>query len=248
MSQKSYLRAIVHWFIGHLTNHRKTNVVVKMLKDEYPKPEAVAGLKREYKLLESLKIEGIIKVFSLEKFSNGPAIIMEDFGALSLSKILEERNLSLKEFLSLGIKLTDILGDIHQHNIIHKDINPSNILWNSETGQLKVIDFEISTVLPREIATTQNPNVIEGTLAYISPERTGRMNRMIDYRTDLYSLGVTFYEMLTGQLPFPSNNAMELIHCHIAKDPVPPYKLKSASYAQRKDKYRSSFKYQEGII
>lgn len=207
---------------------RKTYVVVKMLKDEYPKPEVIAGLKREYKLLESLKIEGIIKVFSLQKCSNGPAIIMEDFCALSLSKILEKRNLSLKEFLSLGIKLTDILGDIHQHNIIHKDINPSNILWNSETDQLKVIDFEISTVLPREIATSQNPNVIEGTLAYISPERTGRMNRMIDYRTDLYSLGVTFYEMLTGQLPFPSNNAMELIHCHIAKDPVPPYKLKSA--------------------
>jgi predicted ATPase/signal transduction histidine kinase len=213
---------------------RKIPVVVKMLKDEYPKPEAVAGLEREYKLLENLKLEGVIEVFSLQKCNNGLAIIMEDFGASSLSKILEERNLSLKEFLSIGIKLTEILGDIHQLGIIHKDINPSNILWNSETDKLKVIDFEISTVLPREIATTQNPNVIEGTLAYISPERTGRMNRMIDYRTDLYSLGVTLYEMLTGQQPFPSNNAMELIHCHIAKDPIPPYKLNSAVLREEK--------------
>jgi predicted ATPase/signal transduction histidine kinase len=206
---------------------RKSTVIVKMLKDEHPKPGAIAAMEREYKLLESLNIDGIIKVFSQERCSNGPAIIMEDFGASSLSNILEERRLSINEFLCLGIRLTEILGEIHQHNIIHKDINPSNILWNPETGQLKVIDFEISTVLQREIATTQNPNVIEGTLAYISPERTGRMNRMIDYRTDFYSLGVTFYQMLTGQLPFPGNNAMELIHSHIAKDPIPPYKVKS---------------------
>lgn len=206
-------------------DHRDGTVVVKMLKGEYPSPESIASLLWEYKILKDLNLEGVIKVYGLEKSNNRPALIMEDFGALSLDKILEQRNLSLEEFLKLAIKLSTILGEIHKNNIIHKDINPSNILWNTEKDKLKVIDFEISAVLPREVATTQNPNILEGTLAYISPERTGRMNRLVDYRTDLYSLGVTFYEMLTRQLPFWSNNALELIHCHIAKDPVSPHKL-----------------------
>ena len=106
------------------------------------------------------------------------------------------------------------------------DLNPSNIILNQNTGKLKLIDFGISTTLSREISTFRNPNVLEGTLAYISPEQTGRMNRAIDYRTDFYSLGVTFYELLTGQLPFPSNDVLELVHCHIAKQPTPPQELK----------------------
>ncbi|MEG5140403.1 AAA family ATPase, partial [Microcoleus sp. A6-D4] len=101
--------------------------------------------------------------------------------------------------------------------IIHKDIKPANILINPETKQVKLIDFSIASLLPRETQTLVNPNVLEGTLAYISPEQTGRMNRGIDYRTDFYSLGVTFYELLTGVLPFPSNEPMELVHCHLAK-------------------------------
>ncbi|HAI69244.1 MAG TPA: serine/threonine protein kinase, partial [Gammaproteobacteria bacterium] len=116
---------------------------------------------------------------------------------------------------------------LHQRYLIHKDINPSNIILNTTTKQLKLIDFGISTVLSRENTTFSNPNLLEGTLAYLSPEQTGRMNRAIDYRTDFYSLGVTFYELLTGQLPFPMSDALEVVHCHIAKQPVPPHSLKS---------------------
>lgn len=205
---------------------RSTPVILKILKGEFPKPSSIARFKREFEILRDLNIDGVVKVFSLEKHSKKYAIIMEDFGADSLEKILKERKLYLTKFLELAIKISGILGEIHQHNIIHKDINPSNIIWNPETNQLKIIDFGISTVIPREIAAAQSPDVLEGTLAYISPEKTGRMNRIMDYRTDLYSLGVTLYEMFTGQLPFPLSNAMELIHCHIAKDPVPPDKIR----------------------
>ena len=136
-------------------------------------------------------------------------------------------NFSLPEFLNIAIKITEILGHIHSSNIIHKDINPSNIVFNPETGILKIIDFGISTQLSRENPTLKNPNVLEGTLAYMSPEQTGRMNRSLDYRTDFYSLGVTFYELLTGKLPFESTDALALVHCHLAKVPVSPREINS---------------------
>jgi predicted ATPase/GAF domain-containing protein len=125
----------------------------------------------------------------------------------------------------MAANVTAILGEIHAGNIIHKDINPSNIILHPETGQVKIIDFGLSTVLTRESTTLKSPNVLEGTLAYMSPEQTGRMNRSLDYRTDFYSLGATFYELLTHQLPFESTDALELVHYHIAKQPTPPHQI-----------------------
>jgi predicted ATPase/serine phosphatase RsbU (regulator of sigma subunit)/tRNA A-37 threonylcarbamoyl transferase component Bud32 len=132
-----------------------------------------------------------------------------------------EQSFALNSFIPLAIQITEALGNIHAANIIHKDINPANIVWNQETNQLKIIDFGIASRLPRENPVLKNPEQLEGTLAYISPEQTGRMNRSLDYRTDLYSLGVTFYELLTGKLPYESTDALELVHCHIAKTPKP---------------------------
>jgi predicted ATPase/signal transduction histidine kinase/tRNA A-37 threonylcarbamoyl transferase component Bud32 len=203
-------------------------VIIKVLKGEYPDPERIVRFKREFEILKGLTLEGTIKAYSLENFNNSCAIVMEDFGAESLKKILEKRRLTLYEFLELSISISEILGQLAQLNIIHKNVNPTNIVWNQETDQLKIIDFGISTVLSREIAAIQNPKEFEGTLSYISPEQTGRMNRMIDYRTDMYSLGVTLYEIITGHLPFPARDAMELVHCHLAKVPVPPHMLKSS--------------------
>ena len=197
-------------------------VVIKVLKGEYPNPERIVRFKREFEILKDLNLDGVIKAYRIENHNNNWAIITEDFGGESLKKILNRRRLSLKEFLKLSIRTTEILGQLHKLNIIHKNINPNNIVWNQETDVIKIIDFSISTVLSREFATIQNPDEFEGTLSYISPEQTGRMNRMIDYRTDMYSLGVTFFEMLTGQLPFTSNDPMELVHCHIAKTPQIP--------------------------
>ncbi|WP_442937371.1 ATP-binding protein [Nostoc sp.] len=119
-----------------------------------------------------------------------------------------------------AISLCNTLDIVIRHRIIHKDIKPSNILINPETKQVKLIDFSIASLLPRETQEIQNANALEGTLAYLSPEQTGRMNRGIDYRSDFYSLGITFYELLTGQLPFVSDDPMELVHCHLAKNPI----------------------------
>jgi len=116
--------------------------------------------------------------------------------------------------------LVEIVGELHRQNIIHKDINPSNILWNPNTQQIKLSDFGISTRWPRENRTLCHINSLEGTLAYMAPEQTGRMNRAMDYRTDFYSLGVTCYQMLTQKLPFETDEAMEMVHCHLAKMPI----------------------------
>lgn len=115
--------------------------------------------------------------------------------------------------------MCDILDFLYRHRIIHKDIKPANILINPVTKQVKLIDFSIASLLPKESEEIKNPNSLEGTVTYISPEQTGRMNRGVDYRSDFYSLGVSFYELLTGELPFKSNDAVELVHCHIAKKP-----------------------------
>ncbi|MGB3509953.1 MAG: AAA family ATPase [Microcoleaceae cyanobacterium] len=196
------------------------NVIIKVLKQDYPSPQELTRYKQEYEITHNLKVEGVIKAYSLEPWNRTLAIILEDIGASSLKKLMSEQKYSLKTFLKTAIELTNILGKIHAENIIHKDINPANIIIAPQTGIIKIIDFGISTKFNRENPTLKNPDILEGTLGYISPEQTGRMNRSLDYRTDFYSLGVTFYEMLTGCLPFETEDALELVHCHIAKMPL----------------------------
>lgn len=203
-------------------------VIIKMLKQDYSLINGFARYKQEYELLCNLNVENIIKVFGLENPQNTIALILEDFGGDSLKKLREEQSCNLREFLSIAIKIADALKNIHAANIIHKDINLSNIVYNPQTAQLKIIDFGISTRLSREHSTLKNPNILEGTLSYISPEQTGRINRGLDYRTDFYSLGVTFYELLTHQLPFTTKDDLELVHCHIAKQPLSPSQLDSS--------------------
>jgi predicted ATPase/serine phosphatase RsbU (regulator of sigma subunit) len=213
-------------------NEDNQPVILKLLKEDYPTPEELTCYRQEYEITKSLNLDGVIKTYGLEKYQNTLVIVLEDFGgeslnALPLTTSQRERGCRppISEFLSLAIQIADALGQIHVANVIHKDINPTNLVWNPATNQLKIIDFGIATRLPRETLTLKNPNQLEGTLAYISPEQTGRMNRALDYRTDLYSLGVTFYELLTGKVPFQSDSALELVHCHIAKTPTPVCKI-----------------------
>ncbi|MDB9513444.1 trifunctional serine/threonine-protein kinase/ATP-binding protein/sensor histidine kinase [Kamptonema animale CS-326] len=200
-------------------------IILKFLKQDYPMPASLVRYKQEYEITRNLNLESVPKTYSLERYQNSLVIIFEDCGGESLKLFLASHKFTLEEFLSTAIKITRALGQIHQHNIIHKDINPSNIIINSITGLVQIIDFGISSVLSRENPSINNPNILEGTLTYISPEQTGRMNRVIDYRTDFYSLGVTFYELLTGQLPCDYSDAMELVHCHIAKQVVSPQEI-----------------------
>lgn len=211
-------------------------VILKILKQTRPSPEKIAWFKREYQIIRRLNpptpstraaLPGVIQAYSLENDQHRWAMILEDFGGESLTRLGLAGNFTLVDFLTLAIKLADIVGQVHQKYIMHKDINPANIVYNPTSKQVKLIDFGIATILSRETTTLRNPNVLEGTLAYISPEQTGRMNRAMDYRTDFYSLGVTFYELLTGRLPFEAVDALELVHNHIAKRPLPPHQLRS---------------------
>jgi predicted ATPase/signal transduction histidine kinase len=196
-------------------------VVIKLLKNPYPGFSELLSFRNQYTIAKNLNSPGIIQTYSLEPYQNGYVLVMEDFGGISLKEwTLKGKTAPSKmEFLEVAIALSNTLDILYRSRIIHKDIKPANILINPETRQVKLIDFSIASLLPRETQTLTNPNVLEGTLGYISPEQTGRMNRGIDYRTDFYSLGVTFYELLTGELPFQSNDPMELVHCHIAKLP-----------------------------
>ena len=159
---------------------------------------------------------------------------MEDFGGISLSNYLDLlaeasqeplEGLPLNEFLPIAIQIANSLDGLYRHHVIHKDLKPANILINPVSKEVKLIDFSIASLLPRETQEIQNTNLLEGILPYISPEQTGRMNRGIDYRTDFYSLGVTFYELLARQLPFQTDDPIELVHCHLAQQPIPVHHI-----------------------
>ncbi|MDJ1170254.1 AAA family ATPase [Roseofilum sp. BLCC_M154] len=197
-------------------------VVIKFIRNSYPTFSELVQFRNQYAITKNLKT-GIVQPLSLERYGNGYALVMEDLGAISLDKIIaEHQSLDLENCLQIAIKLADILQEIDRNRIIHKDIKPANILICPKTKEVKLIDFSIATLLPREAQEIKNFNILEGTLAYISPEQTGRMNRGIDYRSDFYGLGVTLYQLLAGVLPFVSDDPMELVHCHISQQPRNP--------------------------
>jgi PAS domain S-box-containing protein len=200
----------------------KNTVIVKVLKAESFIPSEIARFKREYEIIRQADIDGIVKTLDIVPHHRSFALILEDFDGISLSEFMKTRTISLAVFLKIGISLAETLGDLHQKNIIHKDIKPHNILIDRQGGTVKFTDFGVSAEMTGEYAEIFRPDMITGTLLYMSPEQTGRMNRAVDYRTDLYSLGATFYHMLTGSVPFKSDDPLEIIHAHIAKNPVPP--------------------------
>ncbi len=207
--------------------HDGLPLVFKMLKAVYPTPLELLHYRQEYAILQQLHhLPGVIKAHDLKKYHNTLIMVVEDIAGESLRHWLTTRPVyKLNEFLALALRIVDILEQVHKANIIHKDINPSNIISNPATAQVRVIDFGVASVLPRETPGPRNPERLEGTLAYMSPEQTGRMNRGLDYRTDYYALGCAFHELLTGRPPFETGDALELVHCHLAKQPVLIHRL-----------------------
>ena len=178
---------------------------------------------QEYEILDSLNLEGVIKAYDLVSHRRLPILILEDYGGLSLAQWYQQQPArSWTNCLHIAEQIASIVADIHRCGVIHKDLNPANILIHPETGQLKLIDFGIASRFQREHPDLAPPQSLEGTLAYCSPEQTGRMNRVLDSRSDLYSLGVLFYELCTGTLPFDHPDPLELVHCHIAQPPPVP--------------------------
>jgi predicted ATPase len=202
-------------------------VVLKTVSGLYPSPEHLARLENEYEIAHRLRaVPGVVRYLDRVRYGKSITLVLEDFGGRSIAALLKEKPFDPAAFLPLARQLARILGDIHRQRVIHKDLTPGNILVNCETGEVKIGDFGISSLRLEEKQEACNPHLLQGTLAYISPEQTGRMNRAIDHRSDLYSLGVTFYEMLTGRRPFDGADAMEILHGHIAKRPVRPCEVK----------------------
>jgi predicted ATPase/signal transduction histidine kinase len=208
-------------------------VVIKLLRKEYPSFYELLQFRNQYIIAKNLQLPGIIIPYSLESYGHSYALIMEDFGGVALTNYTKTHGIKLQEFLKIAIQLAEILHELYRHRVIHKDIKPANILIHPETKQVKLIDFSISSLLPKETQEIKNPQILEGTLAYLSPEQTGRMNRGIDYRSDFYSLGVTLFELLIGYLPFHSDDPMELVHCHIAKNPPTFQEIVEAKHLQK---------------
>jgi predicted ATPase/signal transduction histidine kinase len=181
--------------------------------------------RHEYDICCNIGSERILKPLLIGRAEEKPFLVMEDSGGVPMNSYLDDSEPDLKELLNLALEAAVIVGEIHSHKIIHKNINSENFLYGGVPGGLKITGFDIATVFPREIVTPTGPTFIEGQLDYISPEQTGRMNRSVDYRTDFYSLGITFYRWMTGELPFIFNDELELIHCHIAREPEPLYSI-----------------------
>ncbi|WP_437597959.1 AAA family ATPase [Sorangium sp. So ce590] len=203
-------------------------VVIKLPKGDRPDPRMLAKLRHEHGILNELSLAGVVKTYGLEKHGSSFALVLEDFGGPPLDVALKARRLDLGATLKIASSVADALASIHRYGIIHKDIKPHNILTRPETWSAQLIDFGIATRLSRETHGAEPPDTLEGTLAYMSPEQTGRMNRILDDRTDLYSFGVTLYEMLTGVLPFQTTDSVELVHSHIARRPIPPHEVSPA--------------------
>ena len=186
----------------------------------------IAMLQHEYAVTHGLDIPGIVRPLGIELRAGEGALVMEHAGT-SLAQMLREApsgvGFGLVPSLHIAIQVVDTLRAIHARGIIHKDIKPSNIVFDPDTGIARITDFSISTVLSGQRAPAGDFGTLEGTLQYVSPEQTGRMNRTIDFRSDFYSFGVTLYELCAGSLPFTATDPMELVHCHIARRPEPPH-------------------------
>lgn len=205
-----------------------TSHVLKVTQDPFPSHENIACLRHEYEILRHLEPSSVIQAQGLSQHQGRWVLVLEDLHAQCLRKLNLAGQVTLDAFLELAIQIARLLEDIHRQGVTHRDINPSNIVQVADTRQVRLIDFALSTRLVEEEAGFGAPQSLAGTLPYISPEQTGRMNRQVDYRTDYYSFGVTLYELLTGQLPFHSNDPLELVHSHIARTPVPPQRLVGA--------------------
>src|ERR1700674_3788865 len=194
---------------------------ILLVAAEEPTPGCVERLEHEYALKCELDAGWAARPVALMRYNDRMALVLEDPGGAPVDRLLG-RPLDVSHFLRIAIPLAGALRQVHERGLIHKDIKPANILVDAASGGVWLTGFGIASRLPRERQSPAPPESIAGTLAYMAPEQTGRMNRSIDARSDLYALGVTLYQMLTGALPFSAADPMEWVHCHIARKPVPP--------------------------
>jgi PAS domain S-box-containing protein len=189
-----------------------------------PAVQTLRKLEHEYSLRDQLDSAWAVRLLTLTQHRGNPALVLEDPGGETLDRLLAAP-MEVNQFLRLAVALSTALSGLHKSGLIHKDLKPANVLVAPATAEARLMGFEIASPLAREHQPPEAPELIAGTLAYMAPEQTGRMNRSIDARSDLYALGVTFYEMITGSLPFTASDPMEWVHCHIARQAIPPHEL-----------------------
>ena len=186
-----------------------------------PAPETVRKIEHEYSFRSELDAKWAARPLALSQYNEQKVLVLEDHGGEPLSRLIQG-SMEMRQFLRLAIGLATALSRLHKRELIHKDVKPPNVLVHSATGQVWLTGFAIASRFPRERQAPEPPEFIAGSLPYMAPEQTGRMNRSIDSRTDLYAFGITLYQMLTGDLPFTASDPMEWVHCHIARQPVSP--------------------------
>ena len=202
-------------------------VLIKGPASPQQSEQELAEMRHEHEITQALEIDGVLRAEKLVRGENGWALILENTDALPLRKLMDTARLELPDSLKVAVSLIGTLEDVHQQGIIHKMINPFNIFVDPASGMVKLTGFGLAIRPPRENPNALNPGLSGETLPYISPEQTGRMNRVLDYRSDFYSLGATLYELFTGRVPFGSREAMEIIHAHIARQPPPLDEIES---------------------
>ncbi len=195
---------------------------LKVLKTAHAQPRTILQFNNEYSILSELDIPGVTKVISKEFIQGSPGIVLNYFEGITLSRYIANEPFHLRNRLTIAVHLTHTLGLIHQHNIIHRDLTSDNIMVDPATGEIQIMDFGQAIRLDVKTIHLSHPDQLEGSISYYSPEQTGRMNRILDYRSDLYSVGVILYQLFTGHLPFEVTDPLKLIHSHLALYPVSP--------------------------
>jgi predicted ATPase/anti-anti-sigma regulatory factor len=215
-------REHAHWYRGVRESDQRP-VVAKLLADEYPSVKHIARLRHEYAIEAALELDGVVRPLALEQHGHGLVLIWADPGEATLRSLLSSGPLALGPALRIAASLADTLAGVHDAGVIHKHVTPEHVFVERESWRTQLCGFDIAARLSRETPLTGSPRTLEGTLAYISPEQTGRMNRNVDRRSDLYSLGIVLYELLTGAPPFVAGDVMDLLYSHLARCPEPPH-------------------------
>src|SRR5690349_15450252 len=205
----------------HSNQHGSPSVLLLAPASMQPALETLRKIEYEYSLRDELDSAWAVRSLALSEHRRQMTLVLEDPGGETLDRFLPGPT-EMTRFLRFAVGTADALSGLHEKGLIHKDVKPANVLVNPATGQARLMGFGIASRLPRERQAPEPPEFIAGTLPYMAPEQTGRMNRSIDSRSDLYALGVTLYEMVTGTLLFTASAAMEWVHCHIARHPIPP--------------------------
>lgn len=203
------------------------SILIKMPNTEFPDKELDERMEQDFKIGKDLNHPSVSPYLSIDQSPSGRIVILENFEGIPLSNFLEKDTIPLNDFLAIASQMTNVVSSIHRASFIHKDLNPAVFLIQPETLEIQLIDVGLTTRIVQEKQQLVNLELLEGTLGYISPEQTGRMNRSIDYRTDLYSLGVIFYQLLTGKVLFDYDSPLEIIHAHIAQKPIAPHHIQT---------------------